>query len=80
MNPLRAIRAHCMECANTAPEVRLCNLTKCPLHPFRFGTNPYRQARVLTEEQKSQLAARLTGALSAPPYTTGRQRQENPNG
>jgi len=79
MNPLKAVRAHCLECANTAPEVRLCHLTRCALHPFRFGTNPYRKARVLTEEQKSRLTARLTGASSAPPCTTGRQRQDGAN-
>lgn len=42
--PLRAIRAHCLECSGNHPkEVRLCQIQKCPLFPFRFGKNPNRK-------------------------------------
>jgi hypothetical protein len=52
-SPIKAIRAKCMECSNySITEVRECPTTDCPLYPFRFGKNPYRTKRVLTEEQK----------------------------
>ena len=41
--PLKAIRAHCLECCSDSPkEVRECHLTGCPLWDFRLGTNPHR--------------------------------------
>lgn len=59
MNPLKAIRAKCLDCCGgSAPEVQLCTATKCDLHQFRFGTNPTRKRRVIAPEH---LAA-LTGA------------------
>ena len=33
----RAIRAKCLDCAENAPNVRDCNICKCPLWPYRFG-------------------------------------------
>jgi hypothetical protein len=41
-NPLKAIRAKCLECCGGSPkEVRLCPDVACALHPFRTGTNPF---------------------------------------
>ncbi|HDQ40480.1 MAG TPA: hypothetical protein ENN39_05550 [Desulfonatronum sp.] len=41
-NPLRAIRAKCLECCGGSPkEVRLCSDVSCALHPFRKGQNPF---------------------------------------
>lgn len=41
-SPIKAIRAYCLSCVcGNAAEVRRCELTKCPLHAFRFGKNPY---------------------------------------
>ena len=41
--PVKAIRAFCLECSGDQPsEVRKCPIIKCPLFPFRFGTNPNR--------------------------------------
>lgn len=55
-NPVKAIREHCIDCCcGSASEVKLCTVTNCALHPFRFGKNPYRKARTLTEEQKAKL-------------------------
>ena len=48
---LKAIRAKCLDCNNTAAEVKLCPCTTCELYPFRFGKNPYMK-RNLTEEQR----------------------------
>lgn len=39
--PLRAIRAHCLDCTcGSYNEVALCPAPDCPLHPFRFGKRP----------------------------------------
>ncbi|WP_045221068.1 hypothetical protein [Desulfonatronum thioautotrophicum] len=41
-NPLKAIRAKCLECCGGSPkEVRLCPDLSCVLHPFRTGKNPF---------------------------------------
>lgn len=41
MTPLKAIRRHCLWCANDqAQEVNLCPAERCPLHPYRFGKMP----------------------------------------
>jgi hypothetical protein len=66
-NPVKAIRAYCLDCAGDSPnEVKLCPCTDCALYPFRFGKNPYRKKRVLTEEQKARLVE-----------TLNKQRKEN---
>ena len=63
MNPVKAIRAKCLNCCCGQPnEVRLCTIERCPLHPFRFGTNPYRAKREYTEEQRAEMAMRLKNA------------------
>ena len=62
-NPVKAIRAFCVDCfGGQAKEVARCNSTICPLHPFRFGKNPYRAKRELTEEQKEAAKIRLAEA------------------
>ena len=62
-NPVKAIRAYCLECScGSTAEIKECPVIKCPLYPFRFGKNPYRQRREMTEEQKQVLADRLKEA------------------
>lgn len=39
-SPRKAIRNHCLWCAGTANEVRLCPCTDCPTWPHRFGRQP----------------------------------------
>jgi len=57
--PLKAIRAKCLDCVCfQREEVRLCPSEDCPLHPFRFGKNPFRK-KTLTDEQKQQYAERM---------------------
>jgi hypothetical protein len=44
MSPLRAIRAHCLDCcAGSTQEVAKCMALNCPSWPFRMGTNPHRK-------------------------------------
>lgn len=62
-NPLKAIRAKCLDCCCDSPvEVRLCPSRNCALHPFRLGTNPFRRKRVLTEAQRQAASDRLAKA------------------
>lgn len=62
-NPIKAIRAFCMECScGSSTEVKNCTISRCPLYPFRFGKNPYRHRREMTEEEKQMLADRLREA------------------
>ena len=59
-NPLEAIRARCLDCCcGSASEVRKCTAVACPSWPFRMGTNPFRQKRVLSADQKQAMAERL---------------------
>ena len=41
LTPLRAIRKKCLGCClGSSHEVRLCAVTECTLHPYRFGKRP----------------------------------------
>ena len=56
-SPVKAIRKYCIECCRESlDEVRRCPATDCILHPFRFGKNPFRAVREVTEEQKRKMA------------------------
>lgn len=62
-NPVKAIRAFCVECCGgSSNEVKLCPATECQLYAFRFGKNPYRTKREMSEEQKAAAAERLRRA------------------
>ena len=59
-NPVKAIRAKCLDCCcGSSKEVSLCPVGTCALYSFRFGKNPYRSKRVLSEEQKEKMRAGL---------------------
>jgi hypothetical protein len=59
-NPLKALRARCMDCCcGMASEVRKCTAVMCPSWSFRMGTNPHREKRVLSPEQKAARVQRL---------------------
>lgn len=54
-----ALRLHCLDCcAGSATEVRLCAAVKCPSWPFRLGKSPWKDKRVLTDEQRAAASAR----------------------
>lgn len=62
-NPTKVIRAHCLDCCNgSQKEVEGCTVEKCFLHPWRFGKNPYREKRILSEDQKTEMRDRLKKA------------------
>lgn len=59
-NPVKVIREKCLDCCCGAiTEVAECGAVKCPLHPFRFGKNPYRKKTEMTEERREQLLQAL---------------------
>lgn len=59
-NPIKAIRAKCLDCSNySTKEVRLCPIETCALYPFRFGKNPFRKVREMSDEEKHTCGERL---------------------
>lgn len=53
-NPVKAIRAKCLDCCCGSPEeVRQCPCENCALYPFRLGKNPYRANKEPTEAQRA---------------------------
>lgn len=65
-NPVKAIREKCRDCCNgSITEIDACTVSQCQLHPFRFGKNPFRTKRELTDEQKKAAAVRLANARTA---------------
>lgn len=62
VSPIKAIRAKCLDCCcDQANEVKLCPSESCPLHPFRFGKNPFLK-REMTREQRERAVERLKAA------------------
>ena len=63
-NPLRAIRAFCLECmGGSADGVRECTAPNCWLYSYRLGRNPFRAAK----SDKQMEAARRMGWSSSEP-------------
>ena len=57
MNPLQAIRKNCIECSGGHKHIAdTCHINRCPLHPFRMGTNPLRVVRVLSPSHREALS------------------------
>ena len=58
-NPVKVIREQCLDCCGgSSHEVALCPCSSCSLYPFRFGKNPYRKKRELSEAQRAALFTR----------------------
>lgn len=63
MSPLRAIKLRCIDCCGGSySEVKECPSVSCSLYPFRLGKNPFREKRVMTDEQRQAAAERLAKA------------------
>jgi len=55
LRPLKAIRAKCLDCCGgSSTEVKLCEISDCPLFPYRFGKKPVR-VRGVTATQNSSV-------------------------
>lgn len=62
-NTLAAIRIFCLGCVGKSrAEVKRCSDTNCPFHPYRFGRNPFRKRREMTDEQRQAAADRFAAA------------------
>jgi hypothetical protein len=62
ISPVKAIRLFCIDCSGgSLPEVKECRSFTCPLHPFRFGKNPFIK-REMTDEQREAAKERLAAA------------------
>ncbi len=59
MSLLSTIRKHCLDCSGGSPiEVRECRSEKtCKLWPYRMGTRPQNEKRVLSEGHLKALKA-----------------------
>lgn len=58
--PLRAIRLRCLDCSGDSyTEVELCPVTNCSLWHYRFGKNPFRKKREMSEENRMKAAERI---------------------
>ena len=55
-NPVKAIRAKCLDCSTGAvSEIRECLIGNCPLYPFRLGKNPYRNQNLSEEARQARV-------------------------
>jgi len=60
LNALKAIRAQCLECLNwNSNYVKDCTSLLCSLFPFRFGKDPSKVKRTISEEHKTAFAERM---------------------
>lgn len=76
LTPIKAIRLKCLDCCcGQANEVRLCPIESCSLWKFRFGKNPNRKGKVMTEEEKEKLRERFRSASL--PKNTGDSVEED---
>jgi len=60
LSPLKTIRQHCLECGGTINEVKLCPCVDCKLYPYRFGHDPRKAKKVLTEEERKKIRQQLS--------------------
>lgn len=61
----KAIRLKCLDCCcGSSNEVKLCPAVNCPLHPFRFGTDPYRAKTEISPERREQMRQNMAVANS----------------
>jgi hypothetical protein len=80
MSPLRAIRAHCLDCCGgSTQEVVKCVALRCPSWPFRMGSNPYREPP--SDEQRQAMqerGRRLAKSLSSDAEDHGTESSAHP--
>ena len=60
-----AIRAKCRDCGESPRAILECAVSTCALWPFRMGTDPWREKREMTDEQRAAASERLRLAREA---------------
>jgi len=59
LSPVKAIKKFCYDCTGgSIKERKLCEITDCPLYPFRLGKNPNRSGMGIVKSLKNQKLAR----------------------
>lgn len=56
---VKAIRARCLQCAESVYEVKDCPMGDCELYLYRFGKNPFRPKPNISEERRNELRERF---------------------
>ena len=80
MSPLRAIRAHCLDCcAGSAQEVAKCMALRCPSWPFRMGSNPYREPPSDEHRQAMQERGRRLARANRSPRSDAEDHGAGPS-
>jgi hypothetical protein len=63
---LSVIRAKCLDCCGgQQSEVRRCVSIKCALWPYRMNSNPMRDKREMSDEQRAVIAERFAAARAS---------------
>lgn len=63
LSPIKAIRQKCLECSNwSVTGIQMCPVKACALYEFRFGKDPGRKKRVLSDEQRKIVVERFRKA------------------
>lgn len=62
--PMKAIRAHCVECGGNMVSVRTCTAKSCNLWPFRFGMSlkRYEKKKAWKRNKKDSFSVGKEGA------------------
>lgn len=59
-NPVKVLRLKCRDCTNNQiAEIDNCTIRQCPVWPWRFGKNPYRIKKVMSEGEKERVRVRF---------------------
>jgi len=65
--PLGAIRAKCLECSGgDTQEVKECELTHCPLFPYRLGIDPSAPLELPKEPAAASAGRPASGVVTGP--------------
>lgn len=64
MQPAKAIRATCLDCAETTADVRDCTHTDCPLWPYRMGRGKIAPDSASPEQNRQQAAVSIRRKMS----------------
>jgi hypothetical protein len=79
LTPLKAIREKCLDCCvGSRAEVRRCNITDCPVFPYRFGHNPNRSG-IGAQNGKFGKKAKLNSSFSKEKDQTDKLVNGKPN-
>jgi len=69
----KAIRAKCLDCVcDNSAEVARCHVTRCPLWPYRFGTDPFSDRKASPESMAAlaEFRTRIATKREAGPDTS----------